>query len=146
MVWSGTTKTNLGKLQQAQNRAAWLVPGCTIRANINDMHDRLSWLKVDERLKASLLSFVKDIYHFKIPACLYRQLTLSSDAHSYPTRHAISGNYAIPETKTNFRQQAALYRAMVEWNSLPRHTSKTQSKASFKIRVKQHFMAVRTRL
>ncbi len=110
------------------------------------MHDQLGWLKVDEKLSASLLSFVKDIYHFKIPSCLYRQFTLSSDAHSYPTRHAVSGKYAIPKSKTTFRQQTVLYRAMVEWTSLPGHISKTQSKACFKKQVKQHFMPVHTRL
>ena len=38
VVWSGATKRDLGKLQLAQNRAAWLALGCTQRANINNMH------------------------------------------------------------------------------------------------------------
>ena len=54
-----TTKNNLGKLQQVQNRAARLALKCTQRANINHMHDQLHWLKVHVRLKASLLSFIK---------------------------------------------------------------------------------------
>ena len=145
-VWSGTTKMNLGKLQRAQNRGARVAFGCTIRANINNNHNQLGWLKVEERLKTSLLSFVKDIFHLKIPDCLYEQLTLCDDTHSYPTRHAISGKYAIPKAKTNFRQQAVLHRAIVGWNSLPGHISKTQSKASFKKQVKQHLMTVSTRL
>ena len=63
VVWSGTTKMNQGKLQRVQNRAARLALKCTPRANINNMHDQLSWLKVDVRLKASLLSFIKTLIH-----------------------------------------------------------------------------------
>jgi hypothetical protein len=34
-------------LQLVQNRAARLALGCTQRANINNMHVNLSWLRVD---------------------------------------------------------------------------------------------------
>ena len=54
ILWSGATKKDLGKLQLAQNMAAWLALGCTQRANINNMHVNLSWLKVEERLTFSL--------------------------------------------------------------------------------------------
>ena len=52
---------DIGKLQLAQNRAARLALKCTQRANINDMHVNLSWLKVEERLTASLLVIVRGI-------------------------------------------------------------------------------------
>ena len=58
VVWSGATKRDLGKLQLALNRAARLPLKRTRRANINDMHVNLSWLKVEERLTSSLLFFV----------------------------------------------------------------------------------------
>ena len=40
VVWSGTTKKDLGKLQLAQNRAARLSLGCTQRAIMNNIHDK----------------------------------------------------------------------------------------------------------
>ena len=58
-VWSVATKKDLGKLQLVQNRAAWLALGCTRRANINNMHVNLSWLKVEEWLTSSLPVFVR---------------------------------------------------------------------------------------
>ena len=58
-VRSGATKKDLGKLQLVQNRTALLAIKSTWRANINDMHVNLSWLKVEERLKSSLLVFVR---------------------------------------------------------------------------------------
>jgi hypothetical protein len=48
VVCSGATKTDFGKLQLAQNRAARLSLKSKLRANINDMHLNLSWLKVEE--------------------------------------------------------------------------------------------------
>lgn len=89
VVWSGTTKKNLGKLQRVQNRAARLALCCTIRANVNKMQGKLFWLTVDGRLKASLLGFINKINLWKTPDCLYRQLTLSSNVHTYLTRHAV---------------------------------------------------------
>lgn len=58
VIWSSTTKIHLAKLQRVQNRAARLVLMCTQRAYTDDMHNQLSWLKVDKRLRASLLSFI----------------------------------------------------------------------------------------
>ena len=58
---SGATKKDLGKLQLAQNRAARLPTGCTQRANINNMHVNISWLKVEKRLTSSLLLLMRGI-------------------------------------------------------------------------------------
>lgn len=82
------------------NRAARVELGFTIRANINNMHNQLTWLKVDERLKTSLLFFINYIFHFKIPDCLYKQLTLRDDKYSYPTRHAIRNSKSWNKLET----------------------------------------------
>ena len=139
VVWSGTTKKNIGKLQRVQNRAARLALCFTIRANVNKMHGKLFWLTVDGRLKASLLGFINKINVWKTPDCLYRQLTLSSNVHTYLTRHAIIGKYIIPKSRTNSKQRTVLYRAMVEWNSLPGHIVKTQNNIGFKKQIKEFF-------
>lgn len=140
VVWSGTTKKNLGKLQRVQNRAARLALCCTTRANVNKMHSKLYWLPVDERLKTSLLGFINKINLWKTPDCLYRQLTLSSNVHTYLTRHAVIGKYIIPKSRTNSKQRTVLYRAMVEWNSLPGHIAKIQNIMGFKKQIKEFFM------
>ena len=71
VVWSGATKRDLGKLQLAQNRAARLTLKSTRRANINDMHVNLLWLKVKERLTSSLLVLVRSVDKLNVPSCLY---------------------------------------------------------------------------
>ena len=58
----------------AQKKAARLALGCTQRANINNIHVNLSWLKV-ERLTSSLLVFM-------------RSIDMLNAVHAYPTRHA----------------------------------------------------------
>lgn len=54
VFWSETAKK--------QSREARYAHGCMVRANINGTHDRLGWLKVNKRLKISILHFLKYIY------------------------------------------------------------------------------------
>ena len=71
VMCSGATKRDLGKLQVAQNNAAWLALKCTWRANNNNMHVHLSWFKVEERLTSSLLVFVRSVDMLNAPRCLF---------------------------------------------------------------------------
>ena len=126
VVWSGATKRNLGKLQLAQNRAARLALVCTQRANINNMHVNLSWLKVEERLTSSLLVFVRGIDMLNTPSCLFKLLAHSSDTHTYPTRHATRGLFTVPQV------QNRLWEAHSTWNSSPHQVTHASSKIMFK--------------
>lgn len=71
-VWSSASQKEMSKLQLIQNRAARLVLQCSIRENVLEMHERLSWLMVTDRLTCSLILFVRftnSIYIY-IPNCL----------------------------------------------------------------------------
>jgi hypothetical protein len=116
VVWSGVTKKDLGKLQLAQNRAARLALGCTWRANINNMHVNLSWLKVEERWTSSLLLFMIGIDMLNAPSCLSKLLAHSSDTHAYPTRHATRGLFTAPKSRTDYGRHTVLHRGMTTWN------------------------------
>ena len=122
------TKKDLVKLRLAQDRAAHLALHCNQRANINTMHASLSWLRVEERLTASFLIFIRNIHLLNIPSCLHRQLTHSSDTHTYPTRHATRGLFTVPKFKTNSRKRTVLHRAIIAWNSVPSHIAQINSK------------------
>ncbi|XP_045546557.1 uncharacterized protein isoform X1 [Salmo salar] len=71
VVWSSAARKDLVKLQLAQNRAARFALNCNQRADINTMHASLSWLRVEERLTASLLIFIRNMNVLKIPNCLH---------------------------------------------------------------------------
>ena len=62
VVWLSAAGKDLVKLQLAQNRASRLSLHCNQRANINSMDASLSWLRVEERLTASRLLFIRNIH------------------------------------------------------------------------------------
>ena len=64
VVWSSVARKDLVKLQLAQNRVARFALNCNQRADINTMHASLSWLRVEERLTASLL-FIRKVLNPK---------------------------------------------------------------------------------
>ena len=64
VIWSSAAKKDLVKLQLALNRATRRALHCNQRANINTMHARCSWLRVEERLTESLLVFIRKITVF----------------------------------------------------------------------------------
>ena len=108
VVWSGAKKRDLGKLQLAQNRAARLALKSTQRANINDIHVNLSWIKVEERLTSSLLAFVRGVHKLNVPSCLFKILAHSSDTHAYPTRHATRGLFTVPKFRADCQRRTVL--------------------------------------
>ena len=80
VVWSSVARKDLVKLQLAQNRAACSVLHCNQKAEINTLHASLSWLRVEEKLTASLL-FIRNINVLKISNCLHSQPTHSFDTY-----------------------------------------------------------------
>ena len=112
-----TTVQSCGKVPQKRmyTESHKRALGCTHRANINNMHVNLSWLKVEERLTSSLLLFMV----FNSPSCLSKLLAHSSDTHAYPTRNATRGLFRIPKSRTYYERHTALHRAMTTWNSIP---------------------------
>lgn len=52
---------NIRKLQIAQNKVARVALNCSLRTNISKMHEDLSWLLVENRLKLSILAFITNV-------------------------------------------------------------------------------------
>jgi hypothetical protein len=63
-------------------------------------------------LTSLLLVFVRGIDMFNALSCLFELLAHSSDAHAYPTRHAIRGLLTVPKSRTDYRRHTVLHRAM----------------------------------
>ena len=141
VVWSSAARKDLVKLKLAQNRETHFALNCNLRADKNTMHVSLSWLRVEERLTASLLLLIRNINVLKIPICLLGQLTHSSDTHTYPTRYATRILFTVPKSRTNSRKRTVLYRALIAWNLLPSHIAQINSKPGFKKQIKQHLRA-----
>ena len=116
-MWSSAAEEGLVKLQLAQNRAACLALHCNQRADINTMYASLSWLRVEGRLTASLILFIRNINVLKIPNGLHSQLTRNSRTNS---------------------KRTVLYRAIIAWNFLPSHIAQKNSKPGLTKLIKQH--------
>ena len=103
VIWSSSAKKYLVKLQLAQNRAARLALHCNQRANINTMHSSLYCLKVEERLTASLLVFIRNIDVLEITNCLHSQFTHSTDTH-LPHQTCHQGSFHSPQVQKIFKE------------------------------------------
>ena len=57
VMWSSAAKKDLVKLQLFQIRAARLARHCNQKPNVNSIHASLFWLRVEERLTASVLFY-----------------------------------------------------------------------------------------
>ena len=139
VVWSDASKGDLERLQLAQNKAARCALNCNNRTSINLMHDRLRWLRVDQRTSYVLLNFIRNLKTQQAPRVLYSRLSSHYAQHNYPTRHAIEERFILPNTGTS--QKSVMYRAMVLWNDLPRHIISTNTKDRFKLLLKQHLLS-----
>ena len=103
-VWSNAKADMIRKLQMIQNRA---VLHCNYGTNIVSMHKSLNWLLVKDRCYIH--------YQYLL------EITLLQRLHTFCIRHAVAGNFTLPKTKTKAIKRTVMYRAMYEWNSLPRN-------------------------
>jgi len=85
-VWSAASSSHIKKLQVAQNKAARLVLGCSSRTSVAEMHERLAWLVVKDRLSVNMLVYFHRIINTRIPSFLYDKTMYCSDIHSHYTR------------------------------------------------------------
>ena len=101
-------KKYLGKLQMTQNSTARLALGCTQRANNNNVHVNLSWLKVEERLTSSLLILMRGIDMLNAPRFLSINYwhTARTPMH---TPQEVSSQSPNPEQTMGGAQQSLLF-------------------------------------
>ena len=65
VIWASAPKPELSK-----NRAARLTLDCFFTSNIDQMHSRLRWPKVINRLTISLLVFIRNTIHAQYSTAL----------------------------------------------------------------------------
>ena len=131
-VWSSANSGELKKLQVAQNRAARLVLGCSMRTNVAVMHESLAWLTVQNRLNSNTLILFKSVLTNNVPVSIHSQIIFSSSVHDHNTRNARNGQLAIPRPRTNALKKSFIYRALALWNNLPSELHFIESRLTFK--------------
>ena len=135
VVWSAASSSHLlSKLQVAQNKAARLVLGCSLRTSVAEMHDRLAWLGVKHRLSANMLVYFHKIINTRTPKFLYDNIIYYSDMHSHYTRGANSHQISLPLPKSDSLKKTVFYRSIVLWNNLPGGVREIKGKTGLKKR------------
>ncbi len=140
VIWSSAAQKHLKKLQIAQNRAATLVLCCSFRANVSEMHNQLSWLTVEAKLKSRLLSFMHTVILKNTPQFFGDKLVYSGFCHGYVTRQVSTGLFVAPSPRTNFMMRTVLYRGVSVWNMLPTSIRQIKNRFSFKKSLKLKLM------
>ena len=114
----GTSKSNIQKLQRAQNSIARIVTGTRRSEHITPVFARLHWLKIAERIeyKVALLTF-KALTTCK-PDYLSDQLQLCAPVRQLRSSDRKNRLY-LNSNRTTFASRAIRNAAPVVWNSLP---------------------------
>ena len=116
-VWSGTSKTNVKKLQRVQSFALRLVTKANKYDHITPLLHQLQWLPVK-----SILLFKEGVLAFKCvkglaPSYLTARFNKRSTVHDKVTRNKDS--LIIPHYKSTSGQRTFSYRGIRLWNSFP---------------------------
>jgi len=130
---SAGSQSNLNKLQTLQNKAARLVLNAKYTSNTDDLHRKLNWPKVNERLYTRTLTMFHKILTAKKPEATYKRLHTIKNTHRHNTRLAQGGGFRLAKPKTCAATRTFLYRCIKSYNSFPQYI-----KASTQSMFKQH--------
>lgn len=137
VIWSSATQEHLKKLQLAQNRAERVVLGCSYRTSVNEMHTILVWLKVQDKLKISLLCYMHNAIYKNNPRFFVDKLVYSGYCHQHITRQVSSGDLVVPFAQSNCMRRTVLFRSSVAWNQLSMCIRQISNRYYFKKMVKK---------
>jgi len=140
-ILHGTSKSNIQKLQRAQNCIARIVTGTRRSEHITPVLARLHWLKIAERIeyKVALLTF-KALTTGK-PDYLSEQLQLCAPVRQLRSSDRKNRLY-LNSHRTTFASRAFRNAAPVVWNNLPHHlTDDLSCPASFRRNLKTHLFS-----
>ena len=138
----GPIETQTGKwrprLSYCNNKEVYIDLHFTSWTNILRMHKCLSWLKLEQRLLASLTLIFRSICVSNKPNCLYKLINYTSNRHNYSTRQVVMERFTVPMPKSNAIQKTVMYRAMSIWNALPHTIIDIKVRIHFEKQLKIH--------
>ena len=140
MVWAPAADGEIRRLQVVQNKAARLVLGCSLRSNVNRMHNSLSWLTVKERLLFNTLTLLKRVITTQSPQFISQQLIYRRSIQPHNTRGASSGQFVLPHPEAEALKRSFIYRSISLWHKLPLNLRTDCSVAIFKSKLKLHIL------
>ena len=139
-VWGPASSVLIQKIQRFQNRAArfitnnfnYEIPGTDIVAE-------LGWLTVEQRRQYLLNILTFKVLTGQAPSYMC-SLSLRSEMHNYPTRHATMSNLSVPRPNMEKYRESFAYQAPILWNKLPKHITELDSLAAFKCALRHYYI------
>ena len=122
----------------AQNKAARLVLGCSPRTSVAEMHERLTWLRVKDRLSANVLIYLHRIINTQTPKISYDNMIYCSNTNKYSN---ILLTLPRPLPKSDSMKLLVFFSSIAFWNSLPGEVCETKGKAGFQRRLRMYLIS-----
>ena len=95
--WENSLKMLLSKLQITQNRIIKILSQVNTRkVGLLPLYNKLNLLKLNSVYQLEAIEFMVKVKFKKLPEAFTNYFDLSSNVHSYNTRHAKSESYHIP--------------------------------------------------
>lgn len=116
-IWSGTSKSNISKLQLVQNFAARILSGKKKYEHITPTLKLLRLLPISDALYLRDATLMYKCMNSLAPHYLVSMFAKRSDVHDRNTRNC--KDLQIPKCRTVTAHQCFSYRGVKLWNSIP---------------------------
>ena len=137
---SGTSVSNLARLQLVQNTVARVVAQKSCFYHITPILADLHWLPVRHRINFKIATIAFRVLHFQQPS--YLAAIVPRYVPTGSLRYSSSLSISIPSQKTTMaRSKSFSFVASDTWNKLPCHLSSISALPAFRKRLKHHLFS-----
>ena len=133
-------KTQLDRLQVAQNKAVRALVGAKPRCKAPPILKKLGYLNLDGKRRVHMATAVWKGLHAQVPDALSTLFRPSSDVHFHRIRGAISIGVFIASVSTEQARRSFSHQAAMLWNSLPVDIRTTNSATKCRNMVYHHLL------
>ena len=135
-IWSGTTKSNLNRLEVLQKRAVRIIAMTNARTRTSPIFARLNLLKLNDIFTLNIATFTYRCRNSLLPSCFEDFYIINQSVHNYNTRHAT--DIRTDHVRTSQYKRSLKYRSASIWNNLPENIKFCTTVASFRKCMTRH--------
>lgn len=132
-------KGDIDRLQLLQNRAMRIILKCSRYTAIGSMLKALKWIKIQDFCKMKSLIFIHKIKCGVMPNYFNQLMTKFDEIHDHNTRN--KNNYILDHKKYKKNQNSMFFKALIEYNKLPREIKSSINIRRFKLELRNLFLS-----
>jgi len=130
VLWGGTYKSDILKLEQIQIDAMRLITGATARSNKKSLYNETKLITLQQRITNTMLTLMYKILHNLCPTYLSNLVKPNEDDKIYNLRSQAA--VKVPFARLETFKRSFIPHTCVLWNSLPVHIQNAGSLEDFK--------------